>query len=444
MIFDFKNIGIVDEAKIEVNGLTIITGLNDIGKSFLSKAIFSIIKTNKEATREVRELRFQELQQQFSHIQNGERYSLVNSSTPQLQSAPLLNKISQAFNSPISDGENSLELEIKDFEKKTIDLLNLNSHPQVIQVRGSVIANFSAAIDKTIDIIKTRIQEPEVAYKNYYNNVIIPQLFKRQINSIKNKDLALDINIIGENGKRSNIIIKNNLAEKFDCSLSEKFNDAVYIESPTSIQSITFILNSLAFGGTLLNASQQRIAGLPYHIYDLVYKIVNNANNLAPNEFIDNINKIRATVGGKLFYDQTTRSIVLSKENQENVFDFNIASGIKGLGILDILLSENILNSKTLLIIDEPEVHLHPTWEVEYGRILVQLSKIVPIIISSHSPSLLSTLPEFIKEYETEGITKWYFGERNPDSNTSTFKDVTSDISDVFVALSKPIRDRLV
>ncbi len=50
MIFNFKNIGVIESANIELTGLTVLTGFNDTGKSFLSKTIFSIIKTINEAS----------------------------------------------------------------------------------------------------------------------------------------------------------------------------------------------------------------------------------------------------------------------------------------------------------------------------------------------------------------------------------------------------------
>ena len=44
MKFIFENIGIIEKAVINIDGLTIIAGENDSGKSTVGKAIFSIIK----------------------------------------------------------------------------------------------------------------------------------------------------------------------------------------------------------------------------------------------------------------------------------------------------------------------------------------------------------------------------------------------------------------
>src|SRR6187455_2087302 len=49
MEFSFSNLGIVKEANISLNGITVITGLNDTGKSFISKGIYSIIKAINDA-----------------------------------------------------------------------------------------------------------------------------------------------------------------------------------------------------------------------------------------------------------------------------------------------------------------------------------------------------------------------------------------------------------
>jgi predicted ATP-dependent endonuclease of OLD family len=73
--------------------------------------------------------------------------------------------------------------------------------------------------------------------------------------------------------------------------------------------------------------------------------------------------------------------------------------GIKGFGLIQLLLKNNQLNSRTLLIIDEPEIHLHPNWQVLYAEILVLLSKKleIPILLTSHSPYFIEALKLFRK-----------------------------------------------
>ena len=445
MKFSLNNIGIVESADIELKGLTVLTGLNDTGKSFLSKAIFSVIKTNREASSEYRNLKFQQIQAYFRNIQSIESTSYIGLSPEILNNLKsfnnnanvLFNYIVKSFNDNLNFVvEEEVKIELTRYRERIEDALNKNSHPQITVNLINYKKTLSDAFEKIISILDTKIEDPNKDYKNFYNEVIIPQLFRKQINSINDKESNLTINV-DEIGL--NISVKNNNCEYFHGTLNEVFNDAIYIESPTSLQLVTFISNALAFGGNLIIASQQRLAGLPYHIYDLVSKIVNNVNNLPIIDLEDYINDIRTTIGGKLFYDQVNRSVIYSKENG-SIFDINIASGIKGFGIMDILISENILNKKTLLIIDEPEVHLHPGWEIKYAELLVKLSSIgIPILISSHSVYFIKALTKFIQQYSTESITRFYFGQKEQGKANSTFRDVTYELNPIFKALSEPM-----
>jgi len=70
---------------------------------------------------------------------------------------------------------------------------------------------------------------------------------------------------------------------------------------------------------------------------------------------------------------------------------------------IDNTISEKLesLSRLDLLIIDEPEAHLHPQWIVEYARILVLLNKKlgVKFMIASHNPDMVSAL-RYISEKE--------------------------------------------
>ena len=85
------------------------------------------------------------------------------------------------------------------------------------------------------------------------------------------------------------------------------------------------------------------------------------------------------------------------------------------------------------MIIDEPEVHLHPKWEVVYAKIIVLLSKLgIPIIVSSHSHYFLQESIKYIMEYNTEDKTKIYFWKKNTQNDNTSFADVTDYFKPVF------------
>lgn len=54
MLVTFKNTGMIEEANIRFDGLTVIAGENDTGKSTVGKLIFAIIKTFNRYERNAR------------------------------------------------------------------------------------------------------------------------------------------------------------------------------------------------------------------------------------------------------------------------------------------------------------------------------------------------------------------------------------------------------
>lgn len=91
------------------------------------------------------------------------------------------------------------------------------------------------------------------------------------------------------------------------------------------------------------------------------------------------------------------------------------ATGIKALSILSILHSKGWLDAETLLVIDEPEAHLHPQWIVEYARILLLLSKRlkVRIVMTSHSPDMVNAIHTIGRSLGMENDIGFYLAEED-------------------------------
>jgi len=111
------------------------------------------------------------------------------------------------------------------------------------------------------------------------------------------------------------------------------------------------------------------------------------------------------------------------------------ALGIKSLGELLILLRNGHLKRGTLFIIDEPEVHLHPQWIVEYAKIMVMLNKIldVKILISSHNPDMVAAIQSIAMKEETISATRFYYADTDKQSpDLFVFNDLGESIEQIF------------
>ena len=115
------------------------------------------------------------------------------------------------------------------------------------------------------------------------------------------------------------------------------------------------------------------------------------------------------------------------------------ATGIKTLAILDILYNRGYLNRETLLIIDEPEAHLHPQWIVEFARILLKLAKNhgVHMLLTTHSPDMVHALRDFSENSSFAENTCFYLSEKE-DENDKTFvyRNLGMNIGPIFSAFN--------
>lgn len=80
----------------------------------------------------------------------------------------------------------------------------------------------------------------------------------------------------------------------------------------------------------------------------------------------------------------------------------NTSSGVKQVAIIQTLLMNNELEENSFLIMDEPEVNLHPEWQIKFAKILVLLVKELDlsIYIASHSPFFIEAIQLYSQYYD--------------------------------------------
>ena len=88
----------------------------------------------------------------------------------------------------------------------------------------------------------------------------------------------------------------------------------------------------------------------------------------------------------------------------------NTSSGVKLFGIIQRLLFNGTLNENSFIIIDEPEVYLHPYWQFEFAEILVLMIKKldISVYINSNSPLFIEALEVFSAKYGLSDDTTFH------------------------------------
>lgn len=418
----FQNIGIIEEADININGITLIAGQNDSGKSTVGKILYALIRGMN-----IDEDRFNSSKKEFVRIKIMDIRNLL-------------------LRAKISNNEDNII-------RKTLIENYLENDNSLFSMRTF---GFDIEDENTSKSFFNDLSEIKNLYKNFDNKTVQLQLetfsddILDRINLSSNSNAVMDYELTSFFGNEFNGQILNKFGvgkcfvkiddnkeilfgakpykfKGFDSNFSFYYNDVLFIESPVRINN-----RRLMYADTMM---RDKNSYLNYKIFK---------PNKEQDVFSDNstdiikLNSLISDVIKGSFEFNSKNEIIYKKGGAE--FNFgNIATGIKTFGALQLLLQKDQLNSNTLLIIDEPEVHLHPTWQVKFAEILVLLSKefAIPIVLTSHSPYFIEALEAYTKKYKYEDSTNFYYAEKNENGLTSKIVNVNGKLSKIYSSISE-------
>ncbi|MDD5151658.1 MAG: AAA family ATPase [Flavobacterium sp.] len=438
---EINNIGKINTAKIKINGLTLIAGINDTGKSTAGKVLFSIIKATGRYKQDLKEGKEYNILDKLDQLYNNLRRRVLVNDIIRQEFIPK-NFIEHINNYVVLDNFDGLlvdEIEkLFDF-KKTLLTENISNKENL---KGYI---------KTLDEIKQLLfskEDKQEQIKNALNRA----LFSEFISDITPKGSTKKSHIryyIG-NDKLLDVELEKNKITKLDSKEDLSFRDVVFVETPLLIQMYDLIKYSDAMFDD--NEDDIRYRNRPkvsLHIKDLINKIENAkyfSELFYENDFdsIDILKNISNIINGGFAFDNENKDLIFTSKNGKNknfqIKSVNTASGIKSFGIIQLLLQANILNDRCLLIIDEPENHLHPEWQIKYAEMIIELVKNeIPVIITSHSPYIIQALRHFSEKNKLEEKTSYYYAEMKENETQSNLIDVTNDLNVIFSKLAEPL-----
>jgi hypothetical protein len=280
-----KNLGIVKSAEIDLNGLTIITGHNDTGKSFIGKIIFSIIKTIQESRKVYFDRQQARVNTQLNTITElyrtvlpfiegrGERYKEQTNTVANSFAYYLLNgkKEDSFISDNIDDFQNLILSDIEESmkESKYSDFIKVkNSIHNTDDTVSSVTNKIKDAVEKLREIILQNLDD-ETVLKNYFDTVVINEIFNGQICSLFSEEI-LEIEVVQGSTILLSIRVENNTTTKFDYRNEIFETDATVIETPTIIQLDKYFFRTV-YKNTITGTMRRPF---PLHYVDLLNKLV--------------------------------------------------------------------------------------------------------------------------------------------------------------------------
>ena len=419
MRLEIQNINKIKEADIALNGLTVIVGENDMGKSTIGRSFFSIIK----AVSNMRSLSNESSANKASkHIDSLYKHFYGKRSID--GAMELLPRFkSEMERICLDEAERNAFLEHLNAKIDEIDL-----SPRQKSLLKEDIANIRICydqVDNPAAILKT-----ELAY-------LVESEFMGQFCSSKSELTYIMLDT--EEEGRLLFKAKNNQVTEVSFSERGFYEDITYVESPLYFHLLDSLKSSVAYREMKRTLGFKPMA--PAHVKDFVDKVLNFQNFHTQLSLFGPQSKDFHTediIHGMFAYDKSSRSIVYQKDGMK-IKPINVASGIKSFGALQLLLDGYCISNNRPLIWDEPENHLHPQWQVEFAKVIVQIvNSGIPVMISTHSPYFLQAVRYYSAMYSIEKYVNYYMAEC-ANEDMVTIKEVTNDLNQVFLTLAEPL-----
>lgn len=357
MKLSLKNIGKIETASVEINGITVIAGENNTGKSTVGRALFAVFNSFYNIQKQIESERVQNIENLIDMMYR----NVTNRYTRRFDSGEIAQKIVAQIYLYKDDTE-----AVKDIIVKTILQYDENFEKHI----G----------DNSIDEYIVRIKDGlNVADLDIFKSVLEKKLdaeFAGEVNNIftdKTGEIVLSI-------KDTNIIVTiEDNAVKSVVGKIDLHTQTVYIDDP-------FVIDEVRYTYGIDNSSLDHRG----YLREKLNK-ENNANlidEIIASNKLDNIyRKISTVISGDIVKNKRS-GLGYQRKNTDKVLDVkNLSTGFKTFAILKTLLMNGTIEYNGTIILDEPEIHLHPEWQLLFAELIVLIQKEfgVHILLNTHS-----------------------------------------------------------
>lgn len=415
-----NNFAKVEHAEIKCDGITIIAGENNTGKSTIGKVLFSVFNSTHDLNKKIEQERRKELRKVLQRNLNN-YFSEIDRDVYIKKRRILMRTIIDKICDEILEVD--IESGRQKQEKYIYDIIQRNC---VVELDDRIIE----ITNKLIEIINLPDEKIELEYiSRYFKNI-----FYEQINSISEdkKEASIVLNI---KNKEMKLNFSDNKCNIFKSEYNI-LNNAFYIENPFIIDDLNNI-GRVYYSTSILK--DNIISQITSDKSDIMEGVINSISVENKLESIYDIleNVVKGTVN-----ENENGEYYFSGEEQKRPINVNnLSTGLKSFILIKMLLENGILKEKDVLILDEPEIHLHPEWQIYYAELIVLLQREfdLTVIITTHSPYFIDAIEVFSAKHKISDRINYYLSD-NVNGYFANVKDVTNNIELIYRKLAAPMQ----
>lgn len=413
MRLKIDHVGKIEHGDFEFRGMTVIAGNNNTGKSTVGKTLFSVFNSLYGLTGKIEDERLKEKREAFSHAIGHIEFN--TESGRKLTAIPLGRWFNWGQNIDLANQDSFR----KEFTQKLMELLQMPgvSTDAPEQVVSDVWHEISQVDDvPESDIISILIER-----------TFLP-VFKDQVNSLlSNEPAEIELTI---KDKKIRIGFDKNQCTNQEVPLV-LLNKSLLIQTPESIKALNYRPAYMGAHSTpedylckFLREGAKQSA---------VAEALTRKKLTRVNALLDEV------IPGEILSNERGGFSYQEKGYSEELVVDNLSTGLKSFALLSLLLSRGALSEKDVLILDEPEVHLHPEWQLKYAELVVLLEKIfdLTVLLTTHSPYFLRAIEMYSRKYGMEELCDYYLASLN-DRGYAEFNHVNDRLESIYSEMAKP------
>ena len=418
--FKIQNYHAIKEADIAIDGITVIAGPNGSGKSTLSRWLYYVIDTITDFDgylltdfrENIKELLIT-LYRIRMEVSLGRRTSSDVLPLPQID-MDAISSVNDIDQIPLI--VERLHVLVSDYSKVILDYFQSD---RISDAKKNRILRFLSKDDSQSDIY-TAVEGFSVSL-NQKLDLLQKHVVARSY--LRNREDAVSFihDILNEEDNvPANVELSEDNVNVWDKRLGTLLGMAqvIYIDTPMPFE-LSDIKNNIFLKRLYdrMTVPSKALVPAQKKLLQRISLILSGQIALRKNLFEDD----------KLYYERKDGKLSLPLDK--------LATGMKTFAYLFQLLKNGCLNDKTVLMVDEPEVHLHPQWVVQYAHIVVLLHKMlgVKIVLASHNPDFVAAIHAISKKEKVADKTNFYLSKKIDDSSYEyEFEPLGNNINPIF------------
>ena len=416
MRLELKNVGVIENAEIDIDAITVIAGRNSTGKSTVGKMLFCIFNSLYMVEEQIAIERISSIEKIFHSA-----YQSITNKPIRFINAEDAIKILIANKSAPANTINS----IKGLLIKTLVQYDPTFQATADKEKLDGAANsIKHILDITDHELLTAILQKRMSAE-----------FNMQINNFHHPDKESEITLEIK-GTAVQIIVREN--DNVDITNGLSLNtEAIYIDDPYAIDSprLPASLSPKGFNThrdhLRINLAKESTPSIKETLEEIVAakrlsRVFERLNTVCPGEIVNN-------TGRSFSYEDRKANALIDT--------VNVSTGLKTFVIIKKLLLNGCLEMNGTIILDEPEIHLHPEWQLVFAELIVllQIEFNMHILINTHSPYFLDALEVYSQKHGNAEKCRYYISEIA--DSTAEIYDVTGDTEQIYEKLGRPFQD---